>query len=181
MMSLYSTIRKALLNEAEEPSSGGEAFDKFDELYLKNHRDSISKLQAGEDKSSLGQDPDKAEEIYQFWDMHRKQIADRLQEQIDEAYGTWISPSGKLIEVIKTMGHEDKADEILIQSDGEYEGEASSILGKRGWARGVIANGELILDVDKVVTGAQRKAAKDYAIEHELEVMVDTPSGLRAI
>lgn len=77
---LYQTIRDTVLNEAgdNKVAGSGEAFDKFDELYLKNHHDQISKLQSGESKESLGLEADKAEEIYQFWDMHRKQIADRI-------------------------------------------------------------------------------------------------------
>jgi len=73
-MQLHEAAKTVLLTEAE----GGEAFDKFDDLYLKNHKSEITKLHSGGSKEDLGLEADKAEEIFQFWDMHQKQIADRI-------------------------------------------------------------------------------------------------------
>lgn len=179
---LYQTIRDAVtINEA---AGGGEAFDKFDELYLKNHREHISKLQSGTDKTKLGLDINKAEEIFQFWDMHRKQISDRLKESLNEirGYGGWLSPSGREYPVISAQAHENVAQNILGDEWEELKGQgddASGILGKRGWARLVHQPTQTFVDMDtnSRLSSRQLSYLKDLGIENQVDVFLDVGMG----
>lgn len=161
-------------------AQGAEPFDEFDQLYLKNHKEQITKLHSGESKESLGLEADKAEEIYQFWDMHRKQIADRLKDTVTEAkpYGAWVTPSGKMYMITTPQGHEDFAKNMIGKSIEAGE-DASTALADRGWGRVVIQGGQLMLDLDGPLTSSMKSALKDYAIENELEAVRDTSMGLR--
>jgi len=183
---LYQTIRDTVLNEAggNEAAGGGEAFDKFDELYLKNHRDHISKLQSGTDKEELGLDADKAEEIFQFYDMHREQISDRLKESLNElrGYGGWLSPSGKEYPVISAQAHENVAKNILGDEWEELEGkgdDASGILGKRGWARLVHQPNQTFVDMDtnSRLSSRQLSYLKNIGIENQVDIFLDVGMG----
>jgi hypothetical protein len=180
---LHQTIKDAIT--IKEAVDGGEAFDKFDELYLKNHRDSISKLQSGADKSTLQQDPNKAEEIYRFWDMHRKQIASRLKESLNEdrrGYGGWLSPSGKEYSVISAQAHENVAQNILGDEWEELKDQgidASGILGMRGWARLVHQPNQTLVDMDtnSRLSSRQLSYLKDLGIENQIDVFLDVGMG----
>ena len=179
---LYQTIRDAVtINEA---AGGGEAFDKFDELYLKNHREHISKLQSGTDKTKLGLDINKAEEIFQFWDMHRTQIADRLKEDLNElrGYGGWLSPSGVETPVSGRMDHGPVAEKILGDEWEERKGqglEAAEILGKRGWARLVHQPNQTFVDMDtnSRLSSRQLSYLKNIGIENQVDVFLDVGMG----
>jgi hypothetical protein len=183
---LYQTIRDTVLNEAggNEAAGGGEAFDKFDELYLKNHRDPISKLQSGTDKAELDLDADKAEEIFQFWDMHRTQIADRLKEDLNElrGYGGWLSPSGVEKPVSGRMDHGPVAEKILGDEWEERKGqglEAAEILGKRGWARLVHQPNQTFVDMDtnSRLSSRQLSYLKNIGIENQVDIFLDVGMG----
>ena len=79
-------VRAVMLTE--EPTA--EPFDAFDDVYLANHRDEIEALanaQADTTSTSpdsswladnMGVKAEVANEIFQFWDMHRNQLQDRL-------------------------------------------------------------------------------------------------------
>lgn len=177
---LYQAIRDTVLNEA----AGSEAFDKFDELYLKNHRDSISKLQSGTDKAELGLEGDKAEEIFRFYDMHRNQIFTRLKESLNEirGYGGWLSPSGKEYPVISAQAHENVAKNILGDEWEELEGkgdDASGILGKRGYARLVHQPHQTFVDMDtnSRLSSRQLSYLKDLGIENQVDIFLDVGTG----
>jgi hypothetical protein len=183
---LYQTIRDTILNEADgnEAAGGGEAFDKFDELYLKNHRDPISKLQSGTDKAELDLDADKAEEIFQFWDMHRTQISNRLKEDLNElrGYGGWLSPSGVETPVSGRMDHGPVAEKILGDEWEERKGqglEAAEILGKRGWARLVHQSNQTFVDMDtnSRLSSRQLSYLKNIGIENQVDIFLDVGMG----
>jgi hypothetical protein len=183
---LYQTIRDTVLKEAggNEAAGGGEAFDKFDELYLKNHRDHISKLQSGTNKEELGLDADKAEEIFQFWDMHRKQVADRLKEGLNEirGYGGWLSPSGVETPVTGRMDHGPVAEKILGDEWEERKGqglEAAEILGKRGYARLVHQPNQTFVDMDtnSRLSSRQLSYLKNIGIENQVDIFLDVGMG----
>jgi len=182
-------------NIVQEAASEDEAFDKFDELYLKNHKDVIQQLvdspprgmirpQAVADKNSIS--VEKAEEIIQFWSMHQTQIADRLsiksEGTINEnrrGYGGWLSPSGKEIPVLTRQDHEPVAQKILGDTWEELRGqglEASEILGKRGWARLVHLPDQTLVDMDtnSRITHQQRSYLNDLGIENDVNVILDT-------
>jgi hypothetical protein len=183
---LYQTIRDTVLNEAggNEAAGGGEAFDKFDELYLKNHREPISKLQSGTDKAELDLDADKAEEIFQFYDMHRTQISDRLKEDLNElrGYGGWLSPSGVETPVSGRMDHGPVAEKILGDEWEERKGqglEAAEILGKRGWARLVHQPNQTFVDMDtnSRLSSRQLSYLKNIGIENQVDIFLDVGMG----
>jgi len=83
------SARAVLLTE--EPTM--EPFDAFDDIYLANHRHEIEGLMnAQADATSTSPDaswladnmgikPDKSNEIFQFWDMHRNQLQDRIKHK----------------------------------------------------------------------------------------------------
>jgi hypothetical protein len=183
---LYQTIRDTVLKEAggNEAVGGGEAFDKFDELYLKNHRDHISKLQSGTDKAELGLDANKAEEIFQFYDMHRKQISNRLKESLNElrGYGGWLSPSGVETPVTGRMDHGPVAEKILGDEWEERKGqglEAAEILGKRGYARLVHQPNQTFVDMDtnSRLSSRQLSYLKNIGIENQVDIFLDVGMG----
>lgn len=182
---LYQTIRDTVLNEASDrEAAGSEAFDKFDELYLKNHHNSISKLQSGTDKAELGLEGDKAEEIFQFYDMHRKQISDRLKESLNEirGYGGWLSPSGVETPVSGRMDHGPIAQKILGDEWEELKDqglEAAEILGKRGWARLVHQADRTFVDMDtnSRMSGRQLSYLKNLGIENQVDIFLDVGTG----
>jgi hypothetical protein len=182
---LYQAIRDTVLNEASgREAAGSEAFDKFDELYLKNHRDSISKLQSGTDKAELGLEGDKAEEIFQFYDMHRNQISDRLKESLNEirGYGGWLSPSGVETLVSGRMDHGPIAQKILGDEWEELKDqglEAAEILGKRGWARLVHQPNQTFVDMDtnSRLSSRQLSYLKNIGIENQVDIFLDVGMG----
>lgn len=72
-MNLIESIKRAsaghLLTE--------EAFDDFDQIYLDNHKEEITKLHDEQPESGKGLSGTE-KEIYLFWSMHKDQVAERL-------------------------------------------------------------------------------------------------------
>jgi hypothetical protein len=175
----WDDVRESELHEAE-------AFDKFDELYLQNHLDILTKLANGVTKDELGLDDSaKTEEIFQFWDMHQKQISDRVKgSNLKEGrgYGGWLSPSGKETSVSGRMDHGPVAEKILGDEWEERKGqglEAAEILGKRGYARLVHEPNRTFVDMDTNAKLSHRQLAylKDLGIENNVDVFLDVGQG----